>query len=336
LTALVGSADAYHELARRLESAGQGEAAQFAYAAAAALDLRNPELPSAAPFNGQQERCLLAAIRPAAIVETGTFRGTTTEWLAAQYDGPIYSCEIDRRFFLQAQEKLRPFTEVRVSLADSRAFLRDLQPDLPRDRPVLFYLDAHWLEDLPLAEETRLIVERVPLAVIMIYDFRVPFDAGYSWDDYGPGKRISLDLLHEPKDRCSFALPTLPAAEETGAKRGLCVMAVAESVRDTLARQPRLPQAEWREWCVVEAEVAAEIATQARDHAVAQREELSAMLASTCEHCEALAKELAGRDMRSDRLNDRLDARLTRLRQSSSWRMTAALHRREEIAHSTS
>ena len=39
-TALARSADAYHELARRLDVAGPAEAAEFAYAAA--LDLRNP------------------------------------------------------------------------------------------------------------------------------------------------------------------------------------------------------------------------------------------------------------------------------------------------------
>jgi hypothetical protein len=57
LTALARSADACQELARRLEVAGQGEAAEFAYAAA--LDLRNPELQAAfgGPFNGQEERC---------------------------------------------------------------------------------------------------------------------------------------------------------------------------------------------------------------------------------------------------------------------------------------
>ena len=442
LTSLARSADAYHELARRLEAAGQAEAAEFAYAAAAALDLRNPELQAAfgGPFNGQEERCrivldLLASIRPAAIVETGTFRGTTTEWLAARFDGPIYSCELDRRFFLQAREKLMRFTQVRVSLADSRAFLRDLLLDLPKDQPVLFYLDAHWNEDLPLVEEARLIVEQAPLAVIMIDDFRVPFDAGYSWDDYGPGKRISLDLLHEFKDRCSFAFPSLAAAEETGAKRGLCVMAGAESLREAIATQRRLRQADWREWRVIEAEIAAENASRTRDDAVARRDALAAerdeivaerdalvaerdeilaqrdalaaerneivvqrdafaaecnaiaaqrdafaaerneiaarrdafvaerdeiaaqrdalaaendeiaaqrdalaaerdetlaQLARTRERSDALVNQLASRDILFALLNDRLDARLAELRQSRSWRVTAALRTWEE------
>ena len=270
LASLTRSADTYHELARRLEAEGQAEAAEFAYAAAAALDLRNPELQASfgGPFNGQEERCrvvrdLLAALKPAATVETGTFRGTTTEWLAIHFDGPIYSSELDRRYFLQAREKLARFATVRVSLADLRVFLRDLLPGIPKDRPVLFYLDAHWNEDLPLAEEVRLIVEQAPLAVIMIDDFRVPFDPGYSWDDYGPGKRLSLELLYELKDRCSFAFPSLPATEETGARRGLCVLTAAGSLRDVIAMQPRLRQAEWREWRVVEAEAAAEDAARA-------------------------------------------------------------------------
>ncbi len=74
--------------------------------------------------------------------------------------------------------KARSLPKVRLSLADSRVFLRDLLAGLPNDRPVLFYLDAHWNEDLPLAEEARLIVEQAPLAVVMIDDFCVPFDPG--------------------------------------------------------------------------------------------------------------------------------------------------------------
>ena len=74
----------------QIGGAGQAEAAELAYAAT--LDLRNPELLAAfgGPFNDQEERrrivlYLLASIRPAAIVETATFRGTTTELLAARF-----------------------------------------------------------------------------------------------------------------------------------------------------------------------------------------------------------------------------------------------------------
>jgi hypothetical protein len=48
-----------------------------------------------------------------------------------------------------------------------------------RDSPLFFYLDAHWNEDLPLAEEIDLIFSRSPCAVVMIDDFEVPGDPGF-------------------------------------------------------------------------------------------------------------------------------------------------------------
>ena len=44
--------------------------------------------------------------------------------------------------------------------------------------------------------------------VIMIDDFRVPFDPGYEWDDYGPGNRVDLEQLKwlQSSD-CRFFFP---------------------------------------------------------------------------------------------------------------------------------
>jgi len=61
----------------------------------------NPALGRAwgGPMNGQRWRCLMFAelvhkIEPKAIVETGTYLGTTTEWLAA-FQLPVFTCEAD-------------------------------------------------------------------------------------------------------------------------------------------------------------------------------------------------------------------------------------------------
>jgi hypothetical protein len=55
---------------------------------------------------------------------------------------------------------------------------------------VFFYLDAHWNDDLPLADEVDIVFQRCPKAIVMIDDFEVPSDAGYGYDDYGPGKAL--------------------------------------------------------------------------------------------------------------------------------------------------
>src|SRR5277367_3745074 len=76
------AADSFYQQALELEAAGLAEAAQIGFDAAVALDLLNPELQYrwGGPFNGQAERRatfreILARLQPAALIETGTYRG---------------------------------------------------------------------------------------------------------------------------------------------------------------------------------------------------------------------------------------------------------------------
>lgn len=247
-------------LATMLEQAGYDEAARLAFMAAANLDLSDPELQRSwgGPMNGQQGRAksflaLLAALEPAAIVETGTYRGTTTEWMASNFAGRIHTCEIDPRLYYQSRQKLARFSHVHCELIDSRAFLRALLPTLPPDQPAVFYLDAHWKDDLPLAEEVGAIFSAHPRAVIMIDDFAVPCDAGYAWDDYGPGKRLTLEILVAAGavDAQVF-FPALPSEAETGAKRGCCVLTKNRELAAKIAALDSFRGADWREWRLVE------------------------------------------------------------------------------------
>lgn len=253
-------ADRLQALAAQLERSGYDEAARLAFMAAANLDLTDPELQRSwgGPMNGQQGRAkaflaLLAALEPAAIIETGTYRGTTTEWMASNFAGPIHTCELEPRLFYQARQKLARFDNVHCELIDSRAFLRALLQKLPRDQSALFYLDAHWKEDLPLTDEVSAILAAHPRAVVMIDDFAVPYDQGYAWDDYGPGKRLTLEILIAAGavDAHVF-FPALPSEAETGAKRGCCVLTKNRDLALRIAGLESFRGADWREWRLVE------------------------------------------------------------------------------------
>lgn len=190
------------------------------------------------PLNGQARRAeivaeLLAAVAPASIVETGTFRGTTTEHLARTSGLPVFTVEADRRSHAFARERFRVARLAAISahLGDSRAFLGQLVTGdrLPAG-PVLVYLDAHWGEDLPLAEEIAILFAARPDAVAMVDDFQVPDDPGYGYDDYGPGKALTAELCRPAMARFGLRLfyPSAPSGSETGRRRGCCVLAGGE------------------------------------------------------------------------------------------------------------
>lgn len=220
------------EFSRQALDGGQPEKADALLQIAANLELTSPELQNCwgGPLNGQHGRQaifhqLIDKLDLDVILETGTFRGLTTAWFADNFLKSIYSCEADKRYYYQAKHNLTNRKEVHLSLEDSREFLRKRVAALSSDTRYFAYLDAHWQNDLPLAEEIRIISQGSADWVVAIDDFKVPGD-DYKFDDYGPGKALSLDLLEEYRDESiTFYFPKISAKEETGAVRGVCIMA---------------------------------------------------------------------------------------------------------------
>jgi hypothetical protein len=182
------------------------------------------------PMNGQEYRrrmCseIMATCPPRAIVETGTFRGSTTAYFGA-FGPPVYSVEFNARHAGFAEQRLaRRFPHVHLFVNNSPDFLRELANDssFPKQR-VFFYLDAHWYRNLPLAEELTIIFSHWTEAVVMVDDFQVP-GTDYAFDDYGPGHALTMGYL---APLASFGLtpffPAVDPAGETGLKRGCVVL----------------------------------------------------------------------------------------------------------------
>ena len=175
------------------------------------------------------------------VVETGTWIGDTTGYLASTLRCPVYSCELHRIPHLIAKMRLGAIENVTLVLGDSRKFLRDLAELLPSARKCFFYLDAHWHADLPLLDELRLIAKTWCDSVIMIDDFRVPGDAGYRYDDYGRGKSLSMQDFGAQFERLALKpyFPSVSSADETGAGSGCVVLAPRGPIAEAL-RQIRL------------------------------------------------------------------------------------------------
>jgi hypothetical protein len=192
-------------------------------------------------FNGQIVRKRIfrdiMALSFDAIVETGTFMGSTTGYMSEVAGLPIHSCEARRLFHLAAKSRLSRLRNIRLAISDSRTFLRSLAKDPLTKQRVFFYLDAHWYADLPLEEEIDIIGAHWKNCLVMIDDFSVMHDGGYTYDDYGPGRALSMDLIERVVRKhglVAFA-PSAPSSEETGAKRGCVVLATPGMLADAVA-----------------------------------------------------------------------------------------------------
>jgi hypothetical protein len=176
-------------------------------------------------------RQIIYALKIEQIIETGTFRGTTTEWFA-EFGIPVETIEISERFFTFSKARLAHFPNVRVSLSSSVPYLEGRSPTA---ETTLFYLDSHWEQHLPLREELEIIFNRYPNAAVLIDDFKVPDDAGYGFDHYAPDKELTVEYVQASNiPKLSYFFPSTPSKQETGARRGWVVLTANDSMAKTL------------------------------------------------------------------------------------------------------
>lgn len=195
--------------------------------------------PWGAQFNNQQLRTKIfdAIIKKGLvdfIVETGTFRGTTTDYFLTATGYPIYSVELDVRSFYFSKCRFRKSKRVTLFNDDSRSFLNYLVTQKAlKSRNIFFYLDAHWNDDLPLVQELEIIMKNWENYIVMIDDFKVDNDPGYDYDIYN-GQSLELTLLNPLKQYYYKAYFPINSTNETGAKRGSIILTGSEKIANEL------------------------------------------------------------------------------------------------------
>lgn len=144
----------------------------------------------------QKSFCLaVQTISATSIVETGTFMGYSTSFMAEKFPNiPIHTCEINRRHYLIAKKNLRKYPNVNVHFGESPKIMEKLIKDKALGERPLFFLDAHWLDNWPLEDEMRLITHLLKKAVVMIDDFKIPERPEFIYDKYGK-KECSIELI---------------------------------------------------------------------------------------------------------------------------------------------
>lgn len=191
-------------------------------------------------FNSQEHRKrifreIVESIPFGAVVETGTYLGNTTAYMRSVSQLPVFSCEIDPRFHGCAQRRLSKESGISLRNCDSTELLRALSQTPLAGKTLFFYLDAHWYSNLPLGQELKIIASVWSNFVVMIDDFKVPWDAGYGFDVYG-GRPLDTSMIDDVIRTGALAVffPGLPSDQETGQTRGCAVLASSGYVADSL------------------------------------------------------------------------------------------------------
>jgi hypothetical protein len=203
------------------------------------------------PMNGQAARleivreifelCLIRRV-----VETGTFRGATTEWLA-QFGKPVTAIEINPVYAAYCRARLRAYENVQIKNLNSIEGLKFLIDEIhDRATPIFFYLDAHWYDYLPLKQELKVILVNFEKPVVMIDDFQVPDDPDYRFDKDNSGEALTIDYIQQAKIPLgTYFFPKVRGRWETGAKRGSVVITTHSIIAEQLRNAPLLRA--WRD-----------------------------------------------------------------------------------------
>jgi hypothetical protein len=196
------------------------------------------------PFNGQIYRKKLfqeifGQFKFDVVIETGTFRGSTTEFIASHFPGPIFSIEYSKKYAEFSRIRNRKHKNVEIVINNSVDGLKNiLKENNFREKNIFFYLDAHWYDYLPLRDELDVIFNSANdfNAVIMVDDFEVPGDSDYGFDAYEAGTLNYSYIQPVLIPQSSVFFPTTPGKLETGRKQGCVMISTNEFVTENLRK----------------------------------------------------------------------------------------------------
>lgn len=220
---------------------------------AARVDWLRPSLARGfGPFNGQERReaivrSLLEALPIDLVIETGTYRGTTTELLHEITKARILTIESSRRYYEYSRRRLAISPRVRAIYGDSVREIRRIasSPGHDPSARVFAYLDAHWGSILPARYEILELLSGWDEFCAVIDDFKVPGDPGYVFAEYGPGAVLDSTLFEGlPLAGVSCFYPSVTSADESGHRCGWVVLARGPELVEQLARTDGLALAD--------------------------------------------------------------------------------------------
>lgn len=121
------------------------------------------------------------------VVETGTYHGMTTVWLAKTFKH-VYTTEVNANFYTIAQnrfEESKVKDKIQSYHGDSITVLPSIISTLKsQEENALFFLDAHWYTNPLLGELLAIASEGYKPTIICIHDMMNPNDPSMGYDVY--------------------------------------------------------------------------------------------------------------------------------------------------------
>jgi predicted O-methyltransferase YrrM len=195
------------------------------------------------PMNGQRNRLktsflLSEILGPDIAIESGSYLGTTTQYLASFASQKTYSIEINKQYASVAKDRLKADIETgRVEIIEGNSaqhFPQIFKTINPQTSKIFAYLDAHWLENIPLMEEIQSLLDWGGDFIAVIDDFYIPQDLGYGYDLY---ENHRVDITHIPvSNEISVWIPSEKSNSESGARRGTAYI-ISKNLREIVAKQ---------------------------------------------------------------------------------------------------
>jgi len=179
------------------------------------------------PFNGQALRMstistICREFSPHVGIETGTYLGSSTPYLAAMVSEAMHTIEIDPATGALANERFKKNhseSKIYLRMGDSVAeIVKILEKVDPLSKKVIAYLDAHWYEAVPTTQEIQALINWGGSWIAIIDDFKVDLDPVYKYDVYG--KIVIGPTILPTTSEISLYVTNQPAMNETGRRKG--------------------------------------------------------------------------------------------------------------------
>jgi hypothetical protein len=153
-------------------------------------------------------------------IETGTHLGTTSRWLAANFER-CFTVELDPNLVRSALNE-GPLPNLAYFLGNSPEVISALAPVLTCR--CLVYLDAHGTDYWPLLDELTALRKLTIPPVIAIHDFKVPDCPDLGFDSYR-GQALEWDYVADAVahiyGKSGFSLKFNTVEASGGAQRGI-------------------------------------------------------------------------------------------------------------------